>query len=78
MPISAYGSTGSEASRFRSQTMPEALEREERLDVADRAGMRRDEVDEAAGPDHRRLDAELAADRVDDAVHLAGESVDEP
>ena len=40
--------------------------------------VRRDQLGQAAGRDDLRLDAELAADRCDDAVDLAGEAVDEP
>ena len=46
--------------------------------MADRPRVRGDQVDQAARTDHRRLDPELAADRVNDSVHLAGEAVDEP
>ena len=58
--------------------MPQALERQEGLDVADRPGVRGDQVDEAARADNRRVGAELAADRLDDPVDLTGEAVDEP
>jgi hypothetical protein len=40
--------------------------------------MRRDQVDEPAGPDYRRIHSQLAPDGADDAVDLAREAVDEP
>ena len=39
--------------------------------------MRGDQVGETAGRDDRGVGIELAADRVNDPVHLAGEAVDE-
>ena len=56
----------------------QAVERQERVDLRDRARVRCDQIDEAARADRGRIRrAELTADRVDDAVHLTGEAVDQ-
>src|SRR5581483_8974060 len=56
----------------------QAVERQERVDVRDRPRVRRDQVDEAPGADDGGLGcAELAANRLDDAVDLTGEAVHE-
>src|SRR5919204_1322649 len=56
---------------------PQALQREERVDALERACVRRDQLGEAACRHGLRLDAELAADVLDDPVDLAGEPVDQ-
>src|SRR4051812_6829982 len=56
---------------------PQALERERGVDSRDRLCVRRNQLRQAAGRDHLRLGAELAADARDDAVDLPGEAVDE-
>src|SRR5262249_32604135 len=56
---------------------PEALEGEPGVDTLDRARVRGDQLGEAARRDGRRVRTELAADPLDDRVHLAREAVDE-
>jgi hypothetical protein len=57
---------------------PQPLQRQFRVDGGDRAGVRRDQVGEAAGRDHGCVGrAELLADALDDRVDLAGEALDE-
>ncbi len=48
-----------------------------RVDRLDRGRMRCDELGQAAGRDRPRGDAELPADRRDDAVDLPGKAVDD-
>src|SRR5262249_56902831 len=55
-----------------------ALQREERIDLVDRPGVRGDQVGEPAGGDRGRVAAELGPDVADDPVDLAGEAVDDP
>src|SRR4029079_2107473 len=53
------------------------LQGQERIDAPNCAGMRRNQVGQAACRDGGGLGAELPPDVLDDAVHLAGEAVDD-
>jgi hypothetical protein len=52
---------------------PQALKREEGIHALDRAGVRGDQVGQAARGDGGSVGPELPSDVVDDAVDLAGE-----
>src|SRR5438034_9452725 len=60
---------------FPDETQP--VEGEERVDELDRRRVRGDQVRKTTGGDRARVDRELVANAPDDAVHLAGEPVDE-
>src|SRR5439155_303989 len=62
---------------FIRETVREPGEGEERVDELDRRRVRGDQVGETTGGDRARVDRELVANAPDDAVHLAGEPVDE-
>src|SRR5205823_4121497 len=55
----------------------EPLEGEVWVDLLDRPGMRDDQLRQPAGGDRGGVRPELATDRLDDAVHLTGEAVDD-
>ena len=57
---------------------PQALERQQVVDVVDRRREGHDVLGQAAGGDRRGVRAELAAQAADDAVDLPGEAEDDP
>ena len=77
-PVIRRADGWSDASAVELPDQPQALERQQVVGLVDRGGERGHEmVREAAGRDHRRLDAEFLAQPRDDAVDLAGEAVDD-